>query len=184
VSSSAAATDHGIVPDVLSAFHPALDVNVAYGEHKANYGNELTPRQVKNKPTVTYNGNPDKYYTLILTDPDAPSRKDPKWGQWWHWLVVNVKGSNVSSGEEVIQYIGSAPPPDTGLHRYVFIVAEQEGHVKAADFPHFINTQAKGREKNNAEELFKKHNLKPVGLNLYQAKWDDYVPEVYASLTS
>jgi hypothetical protein len=26
-------------------------------------------------------------YTLVMTDPDAPSREDPKLGQWRHWVV-------------------------------------------------------------------------------------------------
>lgn len=36
--------------------------------------------QVKNRPTLIEwdNCSPDKFYTLVLTDPDAPSRKTPK----------------------------------------------------------------------------------------------------------
>ena len=43
----------------------------------------LTPTQVKNRPTsITWDGlDPGKLYTLVLTDPDAPSRKDPKYRQ-------------------------------------------------------------------------------------------------------
>jgi phosphatidylethanolamine-binding protein (PEBP) family uncharacterized protein len=39
--------------------------------------------QVKNRPTsITWDGlDPGKLYTLVLTDPDAPSRKDPKYRQ-------------------------------------------------------------------------------------------------------
>lgn len=29
----------------------------------------------------------DVRYTLVMTDPDAPSREDPKFGQWRHWVV-------------------------------------------------------------------------------------------------
>ncbi|KAF8414558.1 hypothetical protein L210DRAFT_3434826, partial [Boletus edulis BED1] len=29
----------------------------------------------------------DVGYTLVMTDPDAPSRSDPKMGEWRHWLV-------------------------------------------------------------------------------------------------
>ena len=29
----------------------------------------------------------DKSYTMVMTDPDAPSRQDPKMGQWRHWVV-------------------------------------------------------------------------------------------------
>ena len=42
---------------------------------KAAFGNELTPTQVKNRPTVHWDADPNAFYTLIMTDPDAPSRK-------------------------------------------------------------------------------------------------------------
>ena len=59
--------------------------------------------------------------SLITADPDAPSRADPKWGEWRHWLVVNIPGCEVSKGEALSIYIGSGPPQGTGLHRYVFL---------------------------------------------------------------
>ena len=48
----------------------------------------LTPTQVKNRPTsITWDDlDPGKLYTLVLTDPDAPSMKDPKYlqvGERW-----------------------------------------------------------------------------------------------------
>ena len=56
-----------------------------------------------------------------LTDPDAPSRSDPKWGEWRHWLVFNIPGNQLGKGDVWWTYIGSGPPKDTGLHRYVFL---------------------------------------------------------------
>ena len=69
-----------------------------------------------------------------LVDPDAPSRADPKWGEWRHWLVINIPGCDVSKGEALSVYIGSGPPPDTGLHRYILLggyrqLANQVIHV-------------------------------------------------------
>lgn len=34
---------------------------------KANLGNELTPTQVKDKPSIKWAGKENKYYTLVLT---------------------------------------------------------------------------------------------------------------------
>lgn len=38
----------------------------------------MTPTEVKDEPTVQFNADQSGYYTLIMTDPDAPSRKNPK----------------------------------------------------------------------------------------------------------
>ncbi len=53
-------------------------------------------------------------HLLLLLDPDAPSRKDPKFREWHHWLVVNIPGTEIGKGEVLAEYVGSGPPPDTG----------------------------------------------------------------------
>ena len=73
--------------------------------------------------------------SFFTVDPDAPSRADPKWGEWRHWLVVNIPGCEVSKGEVLSVYIGSGPPQGTGLHRYVFL-----GEYGFSAFhSHFVN---------------------------------------------
>lgn len=43
---------------------------------EVSLGNELKPRAVKDAPShIAWPADPDALYTLILTDPDAPSRK-------------------------------------------------------------------------------------------------------------
>ena len=58
---------------------------------------------------------------LPVPDPDAPSRDDPKYREWRHWVVMNIPGNRVSAGETRSEYIGAGPPKGTGLHRYVFL---------------------------------------------------------------
>lgn len=50
-----------------------------------------------------------------LPDPDAPSRKDPKFREWHHWLVGNIPGNKVSEGDTLSEYVGSGPPKGTGM---------------------------------------------------------------------
>ena len=57
----------------------------------------------------------------MCTDPDAPSRKNPKYREWRHWVVVNVPGGDVSKGEVCAEYVGAGPPQGTGLHRYIVL---------------------------------------------------------------
>lgn len=51
---------------------------------------------------------------LGFADPDAPSRKEPKFREWHHWLVGNIPGGDVKKGDTLSEYVGSGPPQGTG----------------------------------------------------------------------
>ncbi|XP_050973085.1 phosphatidylethanolamine-binding protein 4 [Labeo rohita] len=72
-----------------------------------------------------------KKYTLLMVDPDAPSRQKPSRSYWRHWLLVDIKGKALRrgdvSGVELSAYTRPIPPQGTGLHRYQFYVYEQPG---------------------------------------------------------
>ncbi|XP_075881934.1 phosphatidylethanolamine-binding protein 1 [Nelusetta ayraudi] len=147
-------------------------------------GQELTPTQVQNRPTsIKWEGcDSAKLYTLALTDPDAPSRKEPKFREWHHFLVVNMRGNDVSSGRVLSDYVGSGPPKDTGLHRYVWLVYEQPGPLSCSETP-LTNRSGDGRAKFKIRDFRTKYELgAPVAGTCYQAEWDTYVPELYKQL--
>lgn len=105
---------------------------------KADNGNILTPTQVKNPPQVKWNAQPDSFYLLCMTDPDAPSRQDPKFREWHHWLVGNIPGNDIAKGDVLSEYVGSGPPEKTGLHRYVFLIYKQPKRLEF-DEPRLTN---------------------------------------------
>ncbi|XP_022831367.1 phosphatidylethanolamine-binding protein homolog F40A3.3-like isoform X3 [Spodoptera litura] len=173
---------HMVVPDVVSKAPEAI-VSVKYPSGvEVNEGNVLTPTLVKDIPTVSWEASSDQFYTLAMTDPDAPSRQDPKFREWHHWLVGNVPGNNVAAGETLSQYVGSGPPKGTGLHRYVFLVYKQPGKLEF-DEPRLTNKSGDNRGKFSIANFAKKYNLgDPIAGNLYQAEYDDYVPILYEQL--
>lgn len=68
---------HQVVPDVVPVA-PTEVATVTYNSGvSCNEGNELTPRQVKDIPKVEWNADASDFYTLCMTDPDAPSRQEP-----------------------------------------------------------------------------------------------------------
>ncbi|XP_017082727.1 protein D3 [Drosophila eugracilis] len=168
-----------IVPDVLDAV-PAETIKVTYGDGlQVKQGNELTPTQVKDQPIVDWSGLEGKsnLVTLLMVDPDAPTRQDPKFREILHWAVVNIPGSNVdpSGGYPLAAYVGSGPPEGTGLHRYIFLLYRQENKIE--ETPSISNTTRAGRLNFNAREFAAKHGLgEPIAANYYQAQYDDYVP--------
>lgn len=146
---------------------------------------ELTFLKVQNRPTcIEFEGcDATKLYTLALTDPDAPSRKDPKFREWHHFLVVNMKGNDVSSGCVKSDYVGSGPPKGTGLHRYVWLVYEQPGTLSCSE-PDLTNRSGDSRGKFKIQSFRKKYNLgAPEAGTCYQAEWDNYVPKLYEQLS-
>ncbi|KAK0161232.1 hypothetical protein PV327_009726 [Microctonus hyperodae] len=173
---------HEVIPDVIDKV-PQSILNVTYGNNlKVEIGKELTPTQVKDKPQVQWDADADAYYTLCMTDPDAPTRKAATFREWHHWLVGNIPGNKVDSGDVLSDYIGSGPPKDTGLHRYVFLLYKQPGKL-LFDETRLTNRSGDGRGKFSIKKFAAKYNLgDPISGNMYQAAWDDYVPILYKQL--
>lgn len=117
-----------------------LKVNYFDSNVAPNWGNELTPTQVQNKPNVSWTAEPETFYTLIMSDPDAPSRTDPKFREVCHWTVVNIPGTDLNKGDALFDYIGSGPPEGTGLHRYVFLLFKQHDGQVQTDEEHVPST--------------------------------------------
>ena len=91
-------------------------------------------------PTLHWEGAPSgtRSYALTVYDPDAPTGSG-----WWHWAVYNIPSSisslpadagNPAAGLlpagaitlpneiRLERYLGAAPPPGNGEHRYFFTV--------------------------------------------------------------
>ncbi|XP_058467300.1 protein D2-like [Malaya genurostris] len=173
---------HKIVPDVIPVPPSAL-LHISYpDEQKVNLGNILMPKQVKDIPEVQWTVEPNTYYTLCMTDPDAPSRNAPKFREWHHWLVGNIPGTDLERGDVLSEYIGAAPPKKTGLHRYVFLVYQQSGKLNFSE-PRLSNRSSQGRGKFSIQKFSEKYQLGvPVAGNFFQAQFDEYVPKLYRQL--
>ncbi|KAK9890519.1 hypothetical protein WA026_010595 [Henosepilachna vigintioctopunctata] len=171
-----------VVPDVLDK-NPDKILKIKYNSVECSVGEVLKPSQVKNPPEVYWDAVENEFYTVCMTDPDAPSRKDPKYREWHHWLVVNIPSQDVKSGETLSEYIGAAPPKGTGLHRYVLLVFKQSGKIKC-DEKKLKNTSGSGRGKFSIRNFAKKYNLgHPIAGTLFLAEWDDYVPKLQKQLS-
>lgn len=100
-------TTDQVVGDVIDS-QPNSEVRVKYpSDVEVMQGNELKPKQVKDLPTFEFETKPDKLYTIMMVDPDAPSRAEPKLREILHYMVVNVPGSDVSKGDTLAEYIAA-----------------------------------------------------------------------------
>ncbi|KAK4280381.1 hypothetical protein QN277_012011 [Acacia crassicarpa] len=118
-----------VIGEVIDNFTPSVTMNVLYNNSSRPFrpGQELLPQAVISKPRVEIGGDDLRtFYTLIMTDPDAPSPSDPYLREHLHWMVTDIPGTtDVTYGREVVGY--ENPRPMVGIHRYVFVLFKQRG---------------------------------------------------------
>lgn len=115
----------------------------------------------------------------MYSDPDAPSRQNPGMREILHWMIVNIPGNDLTKGHVFAEYIGAAPPKDSGLHRYIFNVYKQSGMITFDENPTVYQTIA-SRMNFTLRKFAAKYNLgDPFLGNMFQAQYDDYVPLFY-----
>nr|ANS56345.1 MFT-like protein [Podocarpus macrophyllus] len=116
-----------VVGEVVDMFVPAVNMTVFYGSRQVTNGCEIKPSVTGTRPTVQLPRRQfdDALFTLVMTDPDAPSPSEPSMREWVHWIVTDIPGSSdASQGREILPYMGPRPP--IGIHRYVFVLFKQQ----------------------------------------------------------
>lgn len=165
-----------IIPDVIDAA-PSSTLQVTFNLNTVVPGKELTPTQVKAAPEVSWAAETNSFYTLIFTDPDAPSRSNPIRREFLHWLIVNIPGAEISKGEVLAEFLGSGPPKDSDLHRYTFLLYKQQ-QKETFEWTKIPNNTREGRRHFSARNFAKKYGMgDPIAANYYLAQWDEYVEE-------
>lgn len=120
----------------------------------------------QDEPSVSFNAapGPEAKYTLVLADPDAPSRSDQKWSPFRHWVLADVVPGQ-APGQTLTGYLGPAPPEGTGPHRYVFLVYKQP-----VDRTPVLGVDAEERPKFDIGKFVRDNELELVGANFYYAE--------------
>ena len=72
------------------------------------------------EPEIKLNMNPNKFYTLIIHDPDAVG------GTHIHLAKNNITNNDIKTANIILPYYGPAPPPKSGKHHYTFSLHEQK----------------------------------------------------------
>lgn len=98
-----------IIPDVLSeSFNPSLLFSIVYPNgREVLLGNEFTVEDTEDEPAVSFTpmnmtveqadstGETGEVgYTLVMLDPDAPSKSEPIYKSFRHWVVCTPSYQN------------------------------------------------------------------------------------------
>jgi len=171
-----------IIDEVIDDFEPKCFVAPFYGkkERAVAFGNTFKESNTKERPSL-------KVYcphikstpglTIALTDPDAPSRDDPKWSEMCHWIgmiYTPEEGSHDIDLEvhidekELVEYKPPGPPAKTGYHRYVFLLLEGDNTNLTA--PEDRQHWGTGKERHGVRDWAEKEGLKVIGANYFIEK--------------
>ncbi|GLJ36396.1 hypothetical protein SUGI_0730650 [Cryptomeria japonica] len=119
-----------VIGDVVDMFEPSdINFTVKYTSKQVKNGCEFKPSAVALRPRVDIGRDSQDlrtFYTLIMTDPDAPNPSDPTLREYLHWMVVDIPATtSASMGIELMSY--EPPRPTIGIHRFVFVLFKQVG---------------------------------------------------------
>mmetsp|Transcript_9401 Transcript_9401/g.14166 ORF Transcript_9401/g.14166 Transcript_9401/m.14166 type:complete len:1182 (-) Transcript_9401:166-3711(-) len=153
-------------------------LSVSFGSERATGGSEVAPVCARASPAVTYEAPADGLYTLIMTDPDAPSRSEPLFREYLHWAVVNIPGNGISMGETVLPYVGPGPPMHSGQHRYFLCLFRQSGRVNTEAARTFFSSRAPLK----ASTFASSNSMTLIGADVFLSSWDDSVDALHAEI--
>nr|XP_006011475.1 PREDICTED: 39S ribosomal protein L38, mitochondrial isoform X2 [Latimeria chalumnae] len=183
------AEHYGIFRDLFNGatFVPRVMLRVEYSHDDENVmpvhlGNVVVPTEARAPPQVSFEAEEGSLWTLLLTNLDGHLRDNDS--EYIHWLVGNITGPVVESGEEVCHYFPLFPAKGTGYHRFVFILFKQDQHIDFKDEYRPSPCHSLKMRTFKTFDFYKKHQdfMTPAGLCFFQSKWDDSVTYVYHQL--
>eukprot|EP00300_Choanocystis_sp_HF-7_P037667 c53904_g1_i1.p1 GENE.c53904_g1_i1~~c53904_g1_i1.p1 ORF type:complete len:260 (+),score=44.52 c53904_g1_i1:26-805(+) len=172
--------DRHIFRDFLDKFSPVADLRVLFGNELAVCGSALTPAQTVQKPSIRFVADPSALYTLVAVDLDFPSHHKPSEREFVLWVVTNISNCDIDTGKTWFEYVGPCPAKNTGSHRIAIVLAEQQQEVP--DHPVVSSGVYQERRGFNTQTFLKNSLSIPVAINLFQARYDAAVPNIYESM--
>ncbi|PFH47277.1 hypothetical protein AMATHDRAFT_77273 [Amanita thiersii Skay4041] len=192
-----------IIPDVIPAIHPptgTFQPSVLFSIIWPNGREavlsaspvELTQEDTVDEPDINFtpmilsdisaasqSADTEPTYTLVMTDPDAPSREEPLFREFRHWVITGIKSAPDSSSKvanlnaiktkpSTTPYRPPGPRPGSGIHRYTFLLFEEPaGGITIPQGEPEYGSALEERRSWDAMAFARKYNLKLVGANFF-----------------
>lgn len=113
-------------------------------------------------------GKGSNVFAVAVVDPDAPGGVggSSSSAPWLHHLVVDAPGPDVARGRVLCEW--APPSPPRGLHRYVFLLYQQEGPLGSSAKP------PKSRARFQVKDWASTHGLgDPVDATFFSTSADE-----------
>ena len=176
-------------------------------------GGAVLLRRANGSPTnvgTTATLDAGHFYTLFVTDPDAPSRAEPTFREFVHAVVrcfahfaaawgrrrlmvrpgglfaqqyQNIPGSAtdlVAAGDVTLPYIGPGPPYNSGKHRYCFLLYDQ-GESKVDGS--IAAAKFGGRGGCHIHPFAAEQGFTgPLAVGFFESEWEEFVDSVHEGI--
>ncbi|XP_067655191.1 uncharacterized protein [Haliotis asinina] len=132
----------------------------------------LVPTEILQAPAVTLK---DKEFTLIMYDAN-PELNMTKQDSYVHWMIVNIRGTNITSGDAVYDWL---LPMTSRLNTlYLFALFEQMAPVNVSSVTSYTGDDCRefvlNRCKFQAGDFIRENQLSLVGLRYLKIVPDTY----------
>ncbi|ANB50226.1 hypothetical protein [Powai lake megavirus] len=128
------------------------NLQVSIHNNIINDGEIIPLKYTQESPKINFIKNNNEKYTIIMVDPDAPSRRNPIYKYFLHWLIIN-------NNEIIMDFTPPAPPKNSGPHRYFIFILKQNKLLNLSNIK--INNKMK-REKFNLAEFIADNDLEII----------------------
>jgi len=174
-----AAELYGLFDDLFdhAYFKPCVMLDIKY--HHGDVlipvyrGNVIKPGEAAKAPEVKFQSLESSKWCLVMTGLDTHLQTEGK--EYLHWMVGNIPGPEVASGETLCNYLQPFPPFGSGYHRFAFVLYHQDGEI---DFSSEIIEENGGisldKRTFSSFEFYSKFQdqLTPAGLAFYQSDYE------------
>jgi phosphatidylethanolamine-binding protein (PEBP) family uncharacterized protein len=144
-------------PDIRCVPNSLFDVRFESGPFSS--GSDLGLSIVQSKPKLAINKPNSSFYSVLMFDPDAPTRSNPTKANWLHWMIVN-------DSDTIVDFDPPTPPIGSGPHRYFFYLLEQSGRISSDDLKRIYDSN--NRANFDVDRFIRENQLKIISCKMFQ----------------
>ncbi|KAF4550613.1 putative phosphatidylethanolamine-binding protein 3 [Elsinoe fawcettii] len=179
-----------LVPDVLQALDPVVQVELSFGRRKVDSGEYIESKTSEKTPYLSIQSfsKEPRLVTIACINPDVPNVAKDGFDFRCHFLAHNiaitpteplVNLGKLAEDQVVLPWLPAYNQKGAPYHRMSFFVLEQPEGVKVD----VQSTKAKAKRDGFAlRSVADRHRLKPIGATLFRSQWDAGTAEVMQKL--
>ncbi|KAG8629834.1 hypothetical protein KVT40_001453 [Elsinoe batatas] len=179
-----------LVPDILQALDPVVQVDVLFGRRKVDPGEYIESYASERAPSIniqSFSKQP-RLVTVACINPDVPNVAKDGFDFRCHFLAHNIEITPtqplvhlgaLAEDQTVLPWLPAYNQKGAPYHRMSFFVLEQPEGLKLD----VQATKKKAKREGFAlRSIVDRHRLKPIGATLFRSQWDAGTAQVMQKL--